>query len=223
MKRYFVNQEIEYQCQGSTCQSTFPWAVSFCPFCGVKQTAVKVKVIPSVVLAPNINAGTPLPMNEQGRSGASTAQKDDVPKERILPNVALLDGGQKKFNIHIADSISNLYCDSVTFGILLRYGKTVLDVDARRVESILSLALQHLNCVNEKELLDDLDALLHVFTDAEKKLDKKSRVDALQSVCKPRPGAMKGVDPEIAERYINDFCRKNSVMQRSGIWGWKIL
>ncbi|APA67076.1 hypothetical protein YQ44_03690 [Janthinobacterium sp. 1_2014MBL_MicDiv] len=72
-------------------------------------------------------------------------------------------------------------------------------------------------------MLDELDALLHTFTDIEKRLDKKSRVDALQSVCKPRFGAMKGVDFEVAERFINDFCRKNSVMQRSGIWGWKIL
>jgi hypothetical protein len=72
-------------------------------------------------------------------------------------------------------------------------------------------------------LLDELGALLHAFTDLEKKLDKKSRVDALQSVCKARLGAIRGVDPEIAERYIDDFCRKNGVMQRSGMWGWKIL
>lgn len=218
-----MSQKIEYQCQESSCQSAFPQTVSFCPFCGVKQTAIKVKKVPPVAVAPIIKEGMPLVTSEQARLGDSGVQNDRVAKERVLSNQALLDDGQNKFSTHIADSISNSYCDSITFGVLLRYGKSALALDMRRVESILSLALQRLNVVNEKELLDELDALLHVFTDTEKKLDKKSRVDALQSVCKPRLGAMKGVDPDIAERYINDFCRKHSVMQRSGIWGWKIL
>ena len=217
-----MEKEIEYQCQESTCRATFHWTVSFCPFCGIKQTVVKVKIISPQLEVKNVDGSTSLP-NDQIRIAASKEQSDRVTKDRPLSNHLLLDDGQKNFNIHIADSISNSYCDSVSFSALLRYGKNVLALDVRRVESILSVALQRLNVVNEKALLDELDALLHVFTDTEKKLDKKSRVDALQSVCKPRPGAMKGVDPEIAERYINDFCRKHSVMQRSGIWGWKIL
>ncbi|WFR78888.1 hypothetical protein P9875_24835 [Janthinobacterium rivuli] len=217
-----MKKEIEYQCQESTCQATFHWTVNFCPFCGTKQTVVKVKIISPKLEVKNVDGSTSLP-NDQIRIAASKKQSDRVTKDRPLSNHLLLDDGQKNFNIHIADSISNSYCDSVSFGALLRYGKNALALDIRRVESILSVALQRLNVVNEKALLDELDALLHVFTDTEKKLDKKSRVDALQSICKPRPGAMKGVDPEIAERYINDFCRKHSVMQRSGIWGWKIL
>lgn len=218
-----MNQEIAYQCQESTCLSTFPWAVNFCPFCGMKQAAIKVKIISPAVVAQNVDRNIPLPINEKIRMADLGVQNDSVPMERVLINPALLNDEQRKFSVYIADSISNSYCDSVTFNVLLRYGKSVLGVDVRRVESILSLALQRLNVVNEKELLDDLGALLHVFTDTEKKLDKKSRVDALQSVCKPRLGVMKGVDPEIAERYINNFCRENSVMQRSGIWGWKVL
>lgn len=218
-----MNQEIEYQCQESACQSTFPWSVRFCPFCGVKQTAIKVKIIAPVVVAKNLDKDMPSPLNERVRIADYEVHNDSVPKERVLSNPALLDDGQKKFNVHIADSISNSYCDSVTFGVLLRYGKSLLGGDVKRVESILSLTLQRLNVVNEKELLDDLGALLHAFTDIEKKLDKKSRVDALQSVCKPRSGAVKGVDPEIAEKYITNFCRNNNVTQRSGIWGWKIL
>ena len=218
-----MKKEIEYQCQESTCQATFHWTVSFCPFCGTKQTVVKVKITPPQLEVQNVDGNTPFPMNDQTRIVAFSERDDCALKDRALPNLVLLDDGQKKFSVHIADSISNSYCDSVSFSALLRYGRSALALDVRRVESILSLALQRLNVVNEKALLDELDALLHVFTDTEKKLDKKSRVDALQSICKPRPGAMRGVDPEIAERYINDFCRKHSVMQRSGIWGWKIL
>lgn len=217
-----MKEEIEYQCQESTCQATFHWTVSFCPFCGTRQTVVKVKIISPQLEVQKVDGNASLP-NDQTRIVVPREQSDRVLKDRPLPNPVLLDDGQKKFSIHIADSISNSYCDSVSFSALLRYGKNTLALDIRRVESILSVALLRLNVVNEKALLDELDALLHVFTDTEKKLDKKSRVDALQSVCKPRPGSMKGVDPEIAERYINDFCRKHSVMQRSGIWGWKIL
>lgn len=218
-----MKKEIEYQCQESTCQATFHWTVNFCPFCGTKQTVVKMKIISPQFEVKNVDGNTPFPMSDQTRIVASSERDDRGMKDRALPDPVLLDDGQKKYSIYIADSISNSYCDSVSFGALLRYGKSTLGLDIRRVESILSMALQRLNVVNEKALLDELDALLHVFTDTEKKLDKKSRVDALQSVSKPRPGAMKGVDPEIAERYINDFCRKHSVMQRSGIWGWKIL
>ncbi|MCC7695689.1 hypothetical protein IGS58_03815 [Janthinobacterium sp. EB271-G4-7A] len=218
-----MKKEIEYQCQESTCQATFHWTVSFCPFCGTKQTVVKVKLMSSQFEVKNVDGNTPFPMSDQTRIVASSERDDHGMRGRALPDTVLLDDGQKKYSIHIVDNISNSYCDSISFSALLRYGKSTLGLDTRRVESILSVALQRLNVVNEKALLDELDGLLHVFTDTEKKLDNKSRVDALQSVCKPRPGAMKGVDPEIAERYINDFCRKHSVMQRSGIWGWKIL
>lgn len=218
-----MKKEIEYQCQESNCQATFHWPVSFCPFCGTKQTVVKVKIMSPQLEVKNIDGNVPFPMNDQTRIFASSERDDRRLKDLVLPDPVLLDDEQKKYSIHIADSISNSYCDSISFGALLRYGKSTLGLDIRRVESILSVALQRLNVVNEKALLDELDALLHVFTDTEKKLDKKSRIDALQSICKPRPGAMKGADPEIAEQYINDFCRKHNVMQKSGIWGWKIV
>lgn len=225
MKRSFVKQEIEYQCQELTCQSTFPWTVSFCPFCGVKQTSIKVKVVSPVFSPPSVDKSTscPIPMHEQVGNAVSGRHSVIAPKGEALPDPVRMEDAQKKFSLHIIDNIANSYCDSATFSVLLRYGKNNLGLDVKRVESILSLTLQGLSVVNEKALLDELAALLHVFTDTEKKLDKKSRVDALQSVCKPRSGLMRGVDPEIAEKYINDFCRANGVMQRSGIWGWKIL
>lgn len=218
-----MNQQIEYQCQELACQAILSLAVNFCPFCGVKQTAIKVKIVAPISTLPHADSSSPLPTKEKAKIAASSVQNEGLPKERFVSPPALLDAAQTKFSTYIADSISNSYCDCATFGVLLRYGKNALGVEMRRVESILSLALQRLNVVNEKELLDELEALLHVFTDAEKKLDKKTRIDALQSVCKPRAGAMKGVDPEVVERHINDFCRRNAVMQRSGMWGWKIL
>lgn len=218
-----MNQKIEYQCQELTCQSTFSLAVTFCPFCGAKQTAIKVKIISLISDFPHIDRVPLSPTKEKVKIIASSRENENLPEDRPVSNPALSDATQKKFSIYIAENISNSYCDCATFGILLRYGKVALGVETRRVESILSLALQRLNVVNEKALLDELDALLHVFTDTEKKLDKKSRIDALQSVCKPRTGTMKGVDPDVVERHINDFCRRNDVMQRSGIWGWKIL
>ncbi|MBB5367673.1 MULTISPECIES: hypothetical protein [unclassified Janthinobacterium] len=127
------------------------------------------------------------------------------------------------FHRDIADHISNAYCDGATFAKLLRRGQSMLGLDARRVHAILSMALERLHAVNEQALLDELDALLHVCTDAEKKIDKKERIDALQTVCKARPGVKKGMDPAIAERFITDFCRRNSVRERSGLWGWKVL
>lgn len=218
-----MNQEIEFQCQELTCQLTFPVRVNFCPFCGTKQTAINVKIISPISGSQPVDSSLKLPRQEKARGDASGPVIDIFPKERTLKNPAQLDEAQRKFSIYIADSISNSYCDLATFSVLSRYGKSVLGLDMRRVESILSLALQRLNVVNEKVLLDDLHALLHVFTGTKKRLDKKNRIDALQSVCKPRYGAMKGVDPEVVERHINDFCRKNGVMQRSGIWGWKVL
>lgn len=133
------------------------------------------------------------------------------------------DDSLSNFHRDIADSISDAYCNSATFAKLLRQGQNMLGLDARRVHAILSMALERLHAVNEQALLDELNALLHVFTDAEKKLDKKNRIDALQSVCKVRPGTKKGMDPTIAERFITDFCRRNSVRERAGLWGWKVL
>lgn len=133
------------------------------------------------------------------------------------------EDGLSVFHRDIADSISNAYCDSATFAKLLRQGQNMLALEERRVNAIVSMALERLHAVNEQALLEELEALLHVFTDAEKKLDKKERIDALQSACKARPGMKKGMDAAIAERFITDFCRRNAVKERSGLWGWKVL
>ena len=56
------------------------------------------------------------------------------------------DDQLKKFHQHIADNISNAYCDNRFFGILLAHGKQTLDLDERRVQSMLTLTLERLNC-----------------------------------------------------------------------------
>lgn len=212
-----MNQEIEYQCQESECLSVLPWVVRFCPFCGAVQTTMTLKITAPPVLPPQQEqAVKPYVLD--------TRRPERAGRKALAPVTQPVSGDSlNTFHRDIADSMSNAYCDRATFGKLLRHGQKMLALDARRVSTILSMALQDLQAVNEQALLDELDALLHVFTDADNKLDKKDRIDALQTVCKPRAGTSKGVDPAIAERFITDFCKKNSVKERSGLWGWKVL
>ena len=212
-----MNQEIEYQCQEFECLSVLPWIVKFCPFCGAKQTTMTLKITLPPVLPPQ-------PEQPAKPYVLDTRRPERAAKKTLVPVTEPVSGDLLAvFHRDIADNISNAYCDSATFGKLLRHGQNMLTLDARRVSAILSMALECLHAVNEQALLDELDALLHVFTDAEKKLDKKERIDALQTVCKPRPGAIKGMNPDTAERFIVDFCRRNAVKERFGLWGWKVL
>ena len=212
---------MEYQCQDLLCQSTFPWSVKFCPFCGVKQTNIVVRVIlppPKIEpVAPKL-VDTSRPERMVVPMPGEPAPKKNSPSATSIP-----DDQQKKFHQHVADNISNSYCDSRFFGILTAHGKETLGLDERRVRSMLTLALERLNVVNEKGLLDELDNFLQTMTGAEKKLSSKSRTDALQHVCKPRPGKARGLDPGVAEQFITNFCRQHGVREKSGLWGWKIL
>ncbi|WP_300759195.1 hypothetical protein [Janthinobacterium sp.] len=211
-----MNQKIEYQCQEFECLSVLPWVVKFCPFCGARQTTMTLKITVPPVLPKDEPPLKPYILDT--RRPERAVKKPSVPLAEPVSDDRL-----SSFHRDIADHISNAYCDSATFAKLLRHGQNMLGLDARRVHAILSMALERLHAVNEQALLDELDALLHVCTDAEKKLDKKERIDALQTVCKARPGVKKGMDPAIAERFITDFCRRNAVMERSGLWGWKFL
>ena len=216
-----MNQQMEYQCQELLCQSTFPWSVKFCPFCGVKQTAIIVRVVaPVLKIEPTAPKKIDTSRPERIVPGLSgePAQKKNSPSATSMPDDQL-----KKFHQHIADNISNAYCDNRFFGILLAHGKQTLDLDERRVQSMLTLTLERLNVVNEKALLDELNHFLQTMTATEKKLSSKSRTDALQHVCKPRPGRARGLDPGVAEQFITNFCRQNGVREKSGLWGWKIL
>lgn len=212
---------MEYQCQDMLCQSTFPWSVKFCPFCGIKQTNIIVRVI---LPPPKMEPVAPkLVDTSRPERLVAPMSGESEQKKNSLSATSVSDDQQKKFHQHVADNISNSYCDSKFFAILFAHGKQTLGLDERRVQSMLTLALERLNVVNEKALLDELDNFLHTMTGAEKKLSSKGRTDALQHVCKPRPGKAKGLDPGVAEQFITNFCRQNGVREKSGLWGWKIL
>ncbi len=58
----------------------------------------------------------------------------------------------------------------------------------------------------ERLLIDELDRLLHQFTDNDRKLDPKEERDALDKVIRPANGKKKGLDPRVAEEYVASFC-----------------
>jgi hypothetical protein len=69
--------------------------------------------------------------------------------------------------------------------------------------------LQLSAAVSERLLIDELDRLLHQFTDRDKKLDKKEERDALNKVSIAAAGKKKGLDPRVAEEYVASFCKVN--------------
>lgn len=220
-KGVFLIQQMEYQCQDVLCQSIFPWRVKFCPFCGTKQTNIIVRAIsPSPKKEPIL----PKQVDTSRLERMVVPMSDESEQKKNSPfATSVSDDQQKKFDQYVAENISNSYCDSRFFGILFAHGKQTLGLDERRVQSMLTLTLERLNVVNEKALLDELDNFLQTMTGTEKKLSSKGRTDALQHVCKPRPGKAKGLDPGVAELFITNFCRQNGVREKSGFWGWKIL
>lgn len=58
----------------------------------------------------------------------------------------------------------------------------------------------------ERLLIEELDRLLHQFTDNDRKLDPKEERDALDKVIRPAQGKKKGLDPRVAEEYVSSFC-----------------
>ena len=216
-----MNQQMEYQCQELLCQSIFPWNVKFCPFCGIKQTHIIARVVsPPLKTEP----AAPKKIDTSRPERISPGLPAEPAQSKAPPSATSISDDQlKKFHQHVADNISNSYCDSRFFGILCAHGSQTLGLDERRVQAMLTLALERLNVVNEKALLDALRDFLKTMTTAEKKLSSKNRTDALQHVCKPRAGKARGLDPGVAEQFITNFCRENGVREKSGLWGWKIL
>lgn len=80
---------------------------------------------------------------------------------------------------------------------------------ARDCELILREELEARSSVSERVLIEQLDRLLHQFTDKDKKLDQKEERDALNKVLTPGPGKKVGLDPRVAEEYVATFCRVN--------------
>lgn len=79
------------------------------------------------------------------------------------------------------------------------------------IEIIIRTELDKSGSVCERVLLDELERLLHQFTDNDKELDNKEERDALDKVLNPASGKKKGLDPRVAEEYVHAFCKVNGV------------
>lgn len=122
----------------------------------------------------------------------------------------------------VATSVFDGYFEEQAWNKLAHEGVDKLALDPLVVAAVINTELVALCIANEKKLLEELNTLLHRFTDSDKKLDKKEREDAMQYVCKSRPGYLKGLNYQVADRYINEFCKANRVKVKVGIFAWEI-
>lgn len=83
------------------------------------------------------------------------------------------------------------------------------------IELVMRVELDKAGAVCERVLLDELERLLHQFTDNDKRLDGKEERDALDKVLAVATGKKKGLDPRVAAEYLNSFCRVNGVRRDS--------
>lgn len=122
----------------------------------------------------------------------------------------------------VASRIFDAYCNSGLRQELLRYGVAELGLQADKAVLVIDMELEALACANEHQLCLDLTELLHRFTDKDKKLDAKERMDAIQMVCKSKFNYSKGLAFDIAEAQVLAFCRANRVRVKTGIFRWDI-
>jgi hypothetical protein len=92
---------------------------------------------------------------------------------------------------------------------------TARGLPIKDIELLVRSELDRLGAVCERLLVDELDRLLHQFTDGDRKLDGKEERDALDKVIRPAAGKKKGLDPRVAEEYVSSFCKVNGVVRTS--------
>jgi hypothetical protein len=170
-------------------------AVRHCPFCGQRQTAARAAQQVSVV--------------------PQQATQSHAPGTPAAPPVGM-------FEAHIKSELSYPYCETSKFDALVRYGVKQLQLTESRAEMLLTLQLERMSAANEKKLLSELEGMLRNFTDDDKKLDKKEWNDALQDACRARHGYARGLDPAEADRFILDYCRRNKVRIKTGLFKWDV-
>lgn len=95
-------------------------------------------------------------------------------------------------------------------------------LSVKDIELVVRTELDKYGAVSERLLLDELDRLLHQFTDSDKELDGKEERDALDKVSVPAPGKKKGLDPRIAEEYVSSFCKVNGARRNSDTKKWAV-
>ncbi len=143
------------------------------------------------------------PLPAPGSPGAAT---DPVESLRLAVAARVFDG----------------YCERTLRNALLRQGTAELGLPAARAALVIDLELEALACANEHQLCLDLNELLHRFTDKDKKLDAKERMDAIQMVCKGKFNYSKGLAFGVAEAQVLEFCRAHRVKVKTGFLRWDI-
>ena len=88
------------------------------------------------------------------------------------------------------------------------------------IELTLRAEMDSFGAVSERNLTDELDRLLHQFTDSDKVLDGKEERTALDKVLRPAPGKKAALDPRVAEDFVHSFCRVNAVRRNADSKKW---
>jgi hypothetical protein len=114
------------------------------------------------------------------------------------------------------------YCSEANYKVLVQHGVSDFEIDLIAAQITLDLELERLLVTNEKKLLMDLYETLQRFTSIDKKLDKKEEADAIQMVCKAAVGYRYGLNHNLAQNVVNDFCRENGVKKKKGLFSWAI-
>lgn len=95
-------------------------------------------------------------------------------------------------------------------------------IPVKDIELVIRAELDRHGAISERILLDELDRLLHQFTDNDRKLDGKEERDALDKVLPAAPGKKKGLDPRVAENYVHSFCKVNGITRTRDTKRWSI-
>lgn len=91
---------------------------------------------------------------------------------------------------------------------------------SREIELVIREQLDEYSAVSERALVEELDRLLHQFTDNDKKLDQKEERLALSKVVNKALGKRVGLDPRIAEEYVASFCKANGASRSTDTKKW---
>lgn len=91
------------------------------------------------------------------------------------------------------------------------------------IDLIIKSALDEVGAVSERVLLNELDRLLHQFTDNDQELDPKEERDALDKVMRLSSGKKAGLDPRVAEDYVHSFCKSNGITRTTDKGKFELL
>lgn len=123
---------------------------------------------------------------------------------------------------YIAARVFDNYCSVDQYRAFVEHGVASTGQDVTTVEYAVDLELERMGAANELRLLAELDSALHRFTAGDRKLDSKEKDDAMQLVCKSRPGFRYGLRVDVAEAAILAYCRAHNVKQKVGLFSWAV-